>query len=73
MGVVGSAIGLRPQSAGKATGFGLCIGLIFGYYFVAFMISSVGVAGYLNPIIAAWLPNLIVMAIAGGLVVQSAK
>lgn len=73
MGVVGSAIGLRPQSAGKATGFGLCIGLIFGYYFVAFMISSVGVAGYLHPIIAAWLPNLIVMAIACGLVMQSAK
>ena len=73
LGVVGAAIGLRPQSAGKATGFGLCVGLIFGYYFLAFMISSVGVAGYLHPILAAWLPNLIVMAIASGLVLQSAK
>ncbi|AFY39272.1 permease YjgP/YjgQ family protein [[Leptolyngbya] sp. PCC 7376] len=73
LGVVGAAIGLRPQSTGKATGFGLCVVLIFGYYFLAFMISSVGVAGYLHPVLAAWLPNLVVMAIAGGLVVQSAK
>ncbi|OKH16951.1 LptF/LptG family permease [[Limnothrix rosea] IAM M-220] len=73
LGIVGAAIGLRPQSAGKATGFGLCVVLIFGYYFLAFMISSAGVAGYLHPILAAWLPNVIVMAIAGGLVLQSAK
>ncbi len=73
LGIVGAAIGLRPQSTGKATGFGLCVVLIFGYYFLAFMISSAGVAGYLHPIVAAWLPNLIVMAIAGGLVMQSAK
>jgi len=73
LGVIGSAIGLRPQSAGKATGFGLCVVLIFGYYFLAFTISSIGVAGYLSPILAAWLPNFIVMAIASGLVLQSAK
>jgi lipopolysaccharide export system permease protein len=73
MGVVGAAIGLRPQSMGKATGFGLCVVLIFGYYFLAFTISSVGVAGYLPPFLAAWLPNFIVMAIAGGLVYKSAK
>lgn len=73
LGVIGAAIGLRPQNTGKATGFGLCVGLIFGYYFLAFSISSIGVAGYLHPILAAWLPNLIVMAIAGGLVIQSAK
>ncbi|MGB2926785.1 MAG: LptF/LptG family permease [Limnothrix sp.] len=73
LGVVGAAIGLRPQSTGKATGFGLCVVLIFGYYFLAFTISSVGVAGYLNPVLAAWLPNFIVMAIATGLVFQSAK
>lgn len=73
MGIVGAAIGLRPQSMGKATGFGLCVVLIFVYYFLAFMISSIGVAGYLHPFLAAWLPNVIVMAIAGGLVYQSAK
>ncbi|BAW95556.1 permease, YjgP/YjgQ family protein [[Synechococcus] sp. NIES-970] len=73
IGLIGAAIGLRPQSASKATGFGLCVGLVFGYYFMAFMISSVGVAGYLHPILAAWLPNLIVMAIAMGLVYQTAK
>lgn len=73
LGVIGAAIGLRPQSTGKATGFGLCVVLIFGYYFLAFTISSIGVAGYLPPILAAWLPNFIVMAIAGGLVLQSAK
>ena len=73
LGVIGAAIGLRPQNTAKATGFGLCVLLIFGYYFLAFMISSAGVAGYLHPVVAAWLPNFIVMAIAGGLVVQSAR
>jgi lipopolysaccharide export system permease protein len=73
IGLIGAAIGLRPQSSGKATGFGLCLGVIFGYYFLSFMISSVGIAGYLHPIVAAWLPNTIVMAIALGLVYQTAK
>lgn len=73
LGVIGAAIGLRPQSTGKVTGFGLCIVMIFGYYLLAFCISSFGVAGFIHPFVAAWLPNFIVMAIASGLVIQSAK
>lgn len=28
-GLIGSALGLRPQNTNKATSFGICVGLIF--------------------------------------------
>ncbi len=63
---VGGAIGLQPQNKGKATSFGICIILIFGYYLFSFITGSMGVWGVLSPFMAAWLPNFIGLG-AGGL------
>ncbi len=55
-GLVGSAVGVRPQRTGKATSFGVSIVIIFGYYLLSFITSAMGTAGVVSPLIAGWLP-----------------
>ena len=63
-GLVGAGLGARLTDGGKAINFGICLLIIFGYYLLAFITSSLGVAGTLSPIVSAWLPNCFVL-IAG--------
>ena len=72
-GLVGSALGIRPQNTNKATSFGICIGLIFGYYLLSFVTQSLGVWGILTPFMAAWLPNFIGLGAGSWLLFQSAR
>ncbi|MEA5509492.1 LptF/LptG family permease [Crocosphaera sp. UHCC 0190] len=72
-GLVGAAIGVRPQNTNKATSFGICVGLIFAYYLLSFVASSLGIWGILNPFFGAWLPNLLGLGAGGLLLVQSAS
>jgi lipopolysaccharide export system permease protein len=58
-GIVGSALGTRPQSNNRATSFGLCVGIVFLYYFLGFIMGSFGAIEILSPFLAAWLPNFI--------------
>ena len=67
----GAALGVRPQNSGKATSFGICIGLIFIYYFLSFICQSLGTSGAVSPLLAAWLPNLLCLGAAGGLLLQA--
>ncbi|MEL6778926.1 MAG: LptF/LptG family permease [Cyanobacteria bacterium J06597_16] len=55
-GLVGSAVGIRPQRTGKATSFGISIVIIFGYYLLSFIASEMGGAGVISPFVAGWLP-----------------
>jgi lipopolysaccharide export system permease protein len=71
--IIGSAIGIRPQNTNKATSFGICVGLIFSYYLLSFISSSMGVWGVLTPVMAAWLPNIFGLAAGSVLLMQSAK
>lgn len=57
--LIGAAIGIKPQNSGKTTSFGICIGLIFGYYLIQFVSSSLGFGGIVPPLVAAWLPNFL--------------
>ena len=57
--LIGTAIGLKPQSASKGQSFGICIGLIFAYYLLSIISSSLGVRGVISPFLAAWFPNII--------------
>ena len=72
-GLIGAAIGIKPQNTGKATSFGICIGLIFAYYLLAFICSSLGVWGILSPFFAAWLPNLLGLGASGLLLFTSTR
>jgi lipopolysaccharide export system permease protein len=66
-GLVGSALGSRPQQISRATSFGLSLGIIFTYYLLAFLIGSLGLVGILSPWMAAWLPIAIGVGVGAGL------
>ena len=72
-GLVGAAIGLKPQTTSRATSFGICVGIIFGYYLLSFITNSLGVWGVLSPITAVWLPNLFGLGAGGFLLRQSSR
>jgi lipopolysaccharide export system permease protein len=72
-GLIGSALGLRPQNTNKATGFGICVVLIFSYYLLSFVTESMGIWGIITPVIAAWSPNILGLLAGTWLLVQSAK
>jgi lipopolysaccharide export system permease protein len=58
-GVVGSALGTRPQHVSRATSFGLSVAIVFLYYVLGFSLGSFGTIGIFSPFLAAWLPNFI--------------
>ncbi|MEM6449890.1 MAG: LptF/LptG family permease [Cyanobacteria bacterium P01_D01_bin.105] len=55
-GLVGSAVGIRPQRTGKATSFGVSVVIIFGYYLLSFITAAMGESGLISPFVAGWLP-----------------
>lgn len=72
-GLMGAALGVRPQNTNKATSFGICVGLIFSYYLLSFVSESMGIWGILTPFMAAWLPNFLGLGTGTWLLIQSAK
>lgn len=72
-GLIGAAIGIQPQNTSKATGFGICVGLIFAYYLISFISSSLGVWGVLPPFLSAWFPNFLGLSAVGFLLATSAR
>jgi lipopolysaccharide export system permease protein len=72
-GLIGSAMGIKPQRSGKATSFGVSVLMIFGYYLIMFVCNALGQAEIISPFFAGWLPNFIGIATGGWLVYQAAK
>ena len=70
--MIGAVLGVQPQDSGKATSFGICIGLIFGYYLLSFISQSLGISGAIMPWLAAWLPNFLGFGAATGLLAKVA-
>ena len=65
-GLIGASLGARPNSrTSRSQGFGISVLLIFVYYLLAFVFSSLGVKGTLTPFLSAWTPVLI--GLGGGL------
>ena len=69
-GLVGTALGSRPQQVSRATSFGLSIAIIFSYYLLAFFMGSLGMIEVLSPFLAAWLPNILGIGVGVGLLHQ---
>lgn len=69
--MIGAVLGVQPQDSGKATSFGICIALIFGYYLLSFISQSLGISGAVVPWLAAWLPNFLGLGIATGLLAKA--
>lgn len=65
-GLIGSSLGVRPHSrTSRSQGFGISVLLIFGYYLLSFIFSSLGITATLTPALAAWLP--VVIGLSGGI------
>ena len=65
-GLIGSSLGVRPHSrTSRSQGFGISVLLIFGYYLMSFIFSSLGITATLTPALAAWMP--VVIGLSGGL------
>jgi lipopolysaccharide export system permease protein len=59
-GLIGSSLGVRPHArTSRSQGFGISVLLIFAYYLMSFIFSSLGITGALSPLLSAWLPVLI--------------
>ena len=71
--VIGAPLGLRPQRSSKVTGWFLAILIIFGYYVLYTAMGYAARGGGLPPILAAFLPNLIGLAVGGVLVWRASR
>jgi lipopolysaccharide export system permease protein len=73
-GLIGSSIGVRPHSrTSRSQGFGISVLLIFGYYLMSFIFSSLGITAALSPFWAAWLPVFIGLAGGGWLLRRASR
>lgn len=67
--LIGSALGIKYFELNRAKSFALCIGIVFAYYCLGFALGSLGITGVISPWLAAWLPNLIGVALGGYLLI----
>ncbi|MDB9315162.1 LptF/LptG family permease [Spirulina sp. CS-785/01] len=72
-GLVGAALGTRPQNANRATSFGISVLIIFSYYTLYTITGQMGVSGTLPPLVAAWITNVLGLGIGGFLLTRSAS
>jgi len=72
-GLIGASLGARPNGrTSRSQGFGISVLLIFLYYLLAFVFSSLGVKGTLSPVLSAWSPVFIGL-IGGGCLLRQAS
>lgn len=73
-GLIGSSLGVRPHArTSRSQGFGISVLLIFAYYLMSFIFSSLGITGSLTPFFSAWLPVLIGLGAGVILLRQSSR
>ncbi|MDF0552297.1 LptF/LptG family permease [Kamptonema sp. UHCC 0994] len=72
-GLVGAALGTKPQRTGRATSFGISVIVIFTYYVFSFITSSMGLKAILTPVMAAWLPMICGLGVGGLLLVRASR
>ena len=71
--VLGFPLGLRPQRTSTGIGFGLSLAVVFVYYIVLNVLRAFGEQGSLSPAIAAWVPNLMVLGVGIGLLLDAGR
>ena len=70
-GLLGATLGMRPQNSSRATSFGVCVLMSFGYYFLMFVMGGLAIAEIIQPVVAAWLPNSLGLGLGGWLLVKT--
>ncbi len=72
-GLVGSALGTRPQRSNRATSFAVSIVIIFSYYLLMFISQALAQSGAISPFLGGWLPNIFGITAGGFLLVRAAR
>lgn len=57
--IIGASFGLTNSRSGAFVGFGVSIAIIFFYYVLMSFFSALGKSGYMHPMLAAWMQNII--------------
>ncbi len=71
--ILGFPLGMRPQRTSTGVGFGLSLAIVFVYYIAFNVLRAFGEQGDISPLIAAWLPNLVVIGVGIGLMMESSR
>ena len=61
--LLGAAVGSRPQRSSSSLGLGLSVMIVFAYYVVMSILKSLGEAGLIPVMAAAWGPNASFLAV----------
>lgn len=57
--MIGTPLGLSPHRTSSSIGLGLSIIIIFIYYILLTISTALGKGGAVNPLLAAWIPDII--------------
>lgn len=71
--VLGFPLGLRPHRTSTGVGFGISLAVVFVYYIVINVLRAFGEQGALSPVVAAWAPNVMVLGVGLGLLVEASR
>ena len=71
--MMGGPLAAGSGRSGAGLGIGLSILLMFAYYMLLALCKGFGEAGSLSPLVASWLPNLIVLIVAIWLTRRAAR
>lgn len=70
---IGVPLGIQPSRSVHSRGFSLSLLLIFAYYLLLTFGQNLGERGALPPLVAVWLPNAVLAAVAGVLLTRAAR
>ena len=58
--MIGAAVSFQPHRRSSAMGMGLSIIIILGYYIIYSLGFALGINNAISPLVAAWMPNILV-------------
>ena len=71
--LLGVGLGVRRQRSSRGIGMGISLLVIFIYYVVMHTLTLVGERGVANPILMAWLPNILLYLVGAGFLLRSSR
>lgn len=72
-GVIGASLGNLPRRASRATSFGICVLVVFAFYSIFILSDAMGQAGFIAPLLAAWVPIIFGVFAGSLLLIRAAQ
>lgn len=73
LGLIGLPLGLMRRTKGRSWGVALSIAVFMIYYILLFVSDSLGEIGKINPVLAMWIPNMVLGATTFILIWRTAR